>query len=59
MVLTNKQIIFEREADGERVLDLAGLELSLEDGLLNADLTLKNGETGTVRLSLRSGEVEA
>lgn len=45
--------------DGERVLDLAGLELSLEDGLLNADLTLKSGETETVYLSLRSGEVGA
>lgn len=44
--------------DGERVMDLDGLELSLEDGVLSAALTLKNGETETVRLSLRSGEVE-
>lgn len=43
--------------DGERVMELDGLELSLEDGLLNAALTLKNGETETVILSLRSGEV--
>lgn len=43
--------------DGERVLELDGLELSLEDGLLNAAFTLKNGETETVILSLRSGEV--
>lgn len=42
--------------DGERVMELDGLELSLEDGLLNAALTLKNGETETVILSLRSGE---
>lgn len=43
--------------DGERVLALDGLELSLVDGALNAGLTLKNGETETVTLSLRSGEV--
>lgn len=43
--------------DGDRVMDLAGLELSLEDGLLNAVLTMKSGETQTVILSLRSGEV--
>lgn len=43
--------------DGERVLDLDKLELSLVDGALNAVLTLKNGETETVTLSLRSGEV--
>lgn len=43
--------------DGDRVLDLDALTLSLEDGQLNAVLTLKNGETETVTLSLRSGEV--
>lgn len=43
--------------DGERVMELDGLELSLEDGLLSAALTLKSGETETVILSLRSGEV--
>lgn len=44
--------------DGERVLELDGLELSLEDGVLSAALTLKNGETETVILALRSGDVE-
>lgn len=44
--------------DGERVMDLKSLTLALGDGLLEAALTLKNGETQTVRLALRSGEVE-
>ena len=43
--------------DGERVLELDGLDLSLEDGLLAAALTFQSGETETVTLSLRSGEV--
>lgn len=43
--------------DGERVLELDGLDLSLEDGLLAAALTFQGGETETVTLSLRSGEV--
>lgn len=45
--------------DGERVLDLEGLDLALEDGLLEAVLTLPGGQRETVRLSLRSGEVAA
>ena len=44
-------------ADGDRVLDLDAMALSLEDGRLNAVLTLKTGETETVTLSLRGGEV--
>lgn len=43
--------------DGDRVLDLEALALSLEDGRLNAVLTLENGETETVALSLRGREV--
>lgn len=44
-------------ADGDRALDLDAMALSLEDGRLNAVLTLKTGETETVTLSLRGGEV--
>lgn len=43
--------------DGERVLDLAGLELTLEDGRLEAALTHGDGGAETVILTLRSGEV--
>lgn len=45
--------------DGERVMDLKGLTLSLENGLLEAVLTMPDGEAQTVRLALRSGEVAA
>lgn len=44
-------------SDGERVLDLDGMELTLEDGLLEAVLTQTDGSAQTVTLSLRSGEV--
>ncbi len=44
-------------SDGERVLDLSGMELTLEDGLLEAVLTQTGGSAQTVTLSLRSGEV--
>lgn len=44
-------------ADGERVLDLDGMELTLADGLLEAVLTQPDGSAQTVTLSLRSGEV--
>lgn len=43
--------------DGEAVLDLAGLDLTLADGLLTARLTLPGGGVRTVALALRSGEV--
>lgn len=43
-------------ADGERVLDLAGLELSLEDGLLGVTCTDQSGRAETITLSLHSGE---
>ena len=42
--------------DGERIMPLAGLELSLEDGLLTAELQAGEGVTDTLRLSLRSEE---
>lgn len=45
--------------DGERVMDLKNMTLALEDGLLEAVLTMPDGETQTVRLALRSGEVVA
>lgn len=45
--------------DGDRVMDLEGMDLALEDGVLNAVLTMGDGETQTVTLSLRSGEVGA
>lgn len=44
-------------SDGERVLDLGGMELTLEDGLLEAVLTQTDGSAQTVTLSLRGGEV--
>lgn len=44
-------------ADGERVLDLDGMELTLADGLLEAVLTQTDGSAQRVTLSLRSGEV--
>lgn len=42
--------------DGERIMELQGLELSLEEGLLTAVITDGTGEETTLRLSLRSGE---
>lgn len=42
--------------DGERIMPLAGLELSLEDGLLTAEIEAGEGVTDTLRLSLRSEE---
>lgn len=41
--------------DGERILELQGLELSLEDGLLTVVSTDGTGTQATLRLSLRSG----
>lgn len=41
--------------DGQRILKAEGLELSLEDGVLEAVLTTA-GSPETLRLSLRSGE---
>ena len=43
-------------ADGERIMELEGLELSLEDGLLSVTATHKTGEENSLLLSLRSGE---
>lgn len=43
--------------DGDRVLDLAGMDLEMEGGLLEAVLTFKDGTAETVKLSLRGGEV--
>lgn len=43
-------------ADGERVLELAGLELSLEDGLLDVTCTDQAGGVEALTLFLRSGE---
>lgn len=42
--------------DGEKTMPLAGLALTLEDGLLTAELQLDGGVTDTLRLSLRAGE---
>lgn len=42
--------------DGAQLIELEGLELSLEDGLLTIDVTAAGGETDTLTLSLRSGE---
>ena len=40
--------------DGARIMPLGGLSLSLEDGLLTAELTDGTGAGETLRLSLRS-----
>ena len=42
--------------DGERIMPLEGLELTLEDGLLTAEIQAGEGVTDTLRLSLRSEE---
>lgn len=42
--------------DGERVMPLEGLSLTLEDGLLTARIDSGEGVTDTLSLSLRCGE---
>ncbi len=42
--------------DGERLLELEDMSLSLEDGLLQVELTPPSGPTRHLSLSLRSGE---
>jgi len=42
-------------ADGEKILELKGLELSLQDGFLQAKLTLPDGREEELSLQLRSG----
>ena len=42
--------------DGEKIMPLEGLTLSLEGGLLTAELQMGEGVTDTLRLSLRSEE---
>ena len=42
-------------ADGEKILELKGLELSLQDGLLQAKLILPDGREEELSLQLRSG----
>lgn len=42
--------------DGEKVMPLEGLALTLEDGFLTAEIQLGEGVTDTLRLSLRSEE---
>lgn len=41
---------------GEKIMPLEGLSLTLEDGLLTAELENEEGVTDTLRLSLRSEE---
>lgn len=41
--------------DGERIMDLGSLELSLEDGLLTVSATDPQGVESTILLALRSG----
>lgn len=45
--------------DGEKVLKLRDLALSLSDGVLQAELTGPDGQTQRLLLHLRSGEGEA
>lgn len=42
--------------DGERLLEMEGLGLSLEDGLLTAVISGADGSEDVLRLSLRSGK---
>ena len=42
--------------DGVPIMELESLELSMEDGLLTAEVGSAGGVTDTIRLSLRSGE---
>ena len=42
--------------DGERIMELEALSLSMDGGLLTAQLRGEGGTTDTLRLSLRSGE---
>lgn len=42
--------------DGEKVLPLEGLDLTLEDGFLTAEVRQGEGVTDALRLSLRGGE---
>ena len=42
--------------DGEKVLELSSLRLTLEDGALTADTVDTAGASGTLRMTLRSGE---
>lgn len=42
--------------DGEKVLELSSLHLTLEDGALTADTVDTAGASGTLRMTLRSGE---
>lgn len=42
--------------DGERIMELEGLNLSMDGGLLTAELRGEDGTADTLRLSLRSGE---
>jgi len=42
-------------ADGEKILELQGLSLSMEDGFLRAELSLPDGREETVLLQQRSG----
>lgn len=42
-------------ADGEKILELRELELSLQDGLLQAKLTLPDGREESLSLQLRGG----
>lgn len=44
--------------DGERLLPAESMTLSLQDGLLSAEITLPDGQVRQVCLSLRSGEVQ-
>lgn len=42
--------------DGDRLMEMDSLELSLEDGLLTVEIGVPDGTRDTLRLSLRSGE---
>lgn len=44
------------QEDGERLLDLAGMEPTLSEGLLRLDLTGADGQTQQLTLALRGGE---
>lgn len=45
--------------DGEKIMELDGLAMSMDDGLLTLEVDSGDGGTDTLRLSLRGGEGDA
>ena len=56
MELYASQELEMKPADGERIMELSGLEMALEDGRLTLTVTGPEGGASSLVLSLRSGE---